>query len=138
MTINKQPIDTESAPQAIGSYSQGVLSGDWLFISGQIALDPVTALLVGEDVTTQADRVMRNIRGILAAAGGDLSNLLKVTIYLADMADFQGVDSVYSRYVSPPYPARATVAVKGLPKGALVEIEAVARIFINIDSSDDS
>jgi 2-iminobutanoate/2-iminopropanoate deaminase len=128
MTAIKKQIATDSAPQAVGSYSQAVQSGEWLFLSGQIALDPVSGLLVGESAVEQADRVLKNILAVLQAAGGDFSNLLKVTIFLVDLADFAGVDSVYSSYLKPPYPARATVGVAALPKGALIEIEAMARL----------
>ncbi len=128
MAIHKKPVATDGAPRAVGSYSQAVLSGDLLFLSGQIALDPKSAVLVGDDAPAQAHRVMRNLGAVLERAGADFGNLLKVTIYLVDLADFQAVDAVYSGYLKPPYPARATVGVAALPKGALVEMEAVARI----------
>ncbi len=129
MTDIKQPIATLSAPEAVGAYSQAIRSGEWLFLSGQIGLDPANGQLVSGGVAVQTEQIMKNIAGVLAEAGGDFSNLLKVTIYLVDMADFAGVDSVYASSLAPPFPARATVGVAALPKGALVEIECIARII---------
>ncbi|MBF0358933.1 MAG: hypothetical protein HQL70_10020 [Magnetococcales bacterium] len=129
MSDIKQPIVTTGAPEAVGAYSQAIRSGEWLFLSGQIGLDPANVQLVSGGVAVQTAQIMKNIAGVLAEAGGDFSNLVKVTIYLVDIADFSGVDAVYASYLAPPFPARATVGVAALPKGALVEIECIARIF---------
>ena len=119
-------VQTPKAPQAIGPYSQGLRVGAWLFISGQIPLDPESGIISGEDAAQQTKQVMENIGNILAASGAGFNNLVKTTIYLVDMADFAAVNKVYGNYFQPPYPARATIGVAALPKGALVEIEAVA------------
>lgn len=121
-------ISTDKAPAAIGPYSQAVQAGELLFCSGQIPLDPVTGELVGEDVAAQATQVMANIRATLAAAGAGFDDVIKSTIYLVDMADFGQVNDVYGRCFGIHKPARSTVAVKSLPRGALVEIEVVARV----------
>jgi 2-iminobutanoate/2-iminopropanoate deaminase len=119
-------ISTGRAPAAIGPYSQAVEAGGFLFTSGQIALDPGTGEMVGSDIATQAERVMENLASILEAAGCRFADVVKATIYLADMADFQEVNRIYgSRFEADP-PARATVQAAGLPKGALVEIDLVA------------
>ncbi|MBF0455997.1 MAG: hypothetical protein HQL72_14420 [Magnetococcales bacterium] len=128
MTAIKRSINSTQAPQAVGAYSQAIESGGLVFISGQIALDPASGLLIGEDTVSQARQVMENLKGIVTAAGGDWSHLVKVTIYLVDLADFQAVDALYSSYLSPPYPARATVGVAALPKGARIEIDAIAHL----------
>lgn len=122
-------VETSQAPQAIGPYSQAVQVGEWLMISGQIALLPESGLLVEGDISQQTEQVMKNIGAILAASGLGYEHWVKTTIYLVDLADFAVVNAVYARYVSPPYPARATVGVAALPKGAGVEIEAIARFF---------
>lgn len=127
-TIKKQPVATKNAPEAVGAYSQAIISGDLIFISGQIGLDPLSGVLQGEAVGEQAEQVMKNIQGVLLAAGTDFENLLKVTIYLVDLADFQKIDTIYSSYLTPPYPARATIGATALPKGAKVEIEAIASV----------
>ena len=119
-------IQTENAPQAIGPYSQAVRSGSFLFCSGQIPLDPVTQELVGGSIEEQTHRVMKNLQGVLAAAGSGFGGVLKTTVYLKNMGDFPSFNRVYESYLKPPYPARATVEVAALPKGALVEIELVA------------
>jgi 2-iminobutanoate/2-iminopropanoate deaminase len=129
MSDIKQPIATKSAPEAIGAYSQAIRSGEWLFLSGQIGLDPANGQLVSGGVVVETEQIMKNIAGVLAEAGGDFSSLVKVTIYLVNIADFAGVDSVYASSLVPPFPARATVGVASLPKGALVEIECIARII---------
>ncbi len=119
-------ISTNNAPAAIGPYSQAVKAGNMLFCSGQIPLDPITGEMVQGDIVVQAERVMVNIVAMLAAAGTELANVAKTTIYLADMGDFAAVNEVYGRYFSQHKPARSTVAVKGLPRGALLEIEVTA------------
>ena len=121
-------IITDKAPAAIGPYSQAVVAGGLLFCSGQIPLDPVSGELVSGTVEQETGRVMENLRGVLEAAGTDFDHLVKITIYLTDMADFAAVNQVYGQYFSAIKPARATVAVAALPRGARVEIEAVAEL----------
>jgi len=119
-------ISTNNTPAAIGPYSQAVKAGNILFCSGQIPLDPTSGEIVQGDIVAQAERVMENIIAMLAAAGAELTNVAKTTIYLSDMGDFVAVNEVYGRYFSQHKPARSTVAVKGLPRGALLEIEVTA------------
>ena len=118
-------IATTNAPQAIGPYSQAICSGNLIFTSGQIALQSDGSFLEG-DVTVQARQVLLNLSAVLEAGGSKLSNVIKTTIFLADMEDFQKVNSVYGEYFNEHKPARSTVAVKALPRNALVEIEAIA------------
>jgi 2-iminobutanoate/2-iminopropanoate deaminase len=122
----KQVLWTEKAPAAIGPYSQGVREGDWIFVSGQIPLDPLTGQIVQGDVAAQSERVLKNIDALLAAAGATFADVVKTTVYLTDLVDFAAVNDVYGRWFEPPYPARATVQVAALPRGALVEIDAIA------------
>ena len=119
-------VSTDQAPAAIGPYSQAVQAGNFIFTAGQIALDPGTMEMVGSDVTAQSERVLQNLGAVLEAAGCDFSNVVKATVYLADMADFAAMNEVYARYFGDHKPARAAVQAAGLPKGALVEIDAVA------------
>lgn len=119
-------VTTALAPAAVGPYSQAVQVGDWLFLSGQIPLVPETGELVTGDIEVQTRRVLENLRAVLEAAHASLASLVKTTIYLTDMADFAVVNRVYAEYLSPPFPARATVEVKALPRGARVEIEGIA------------
>lgn len=121
-------VRTEQAPEAIGPYSQAIVSGDLVFCSGQIALDPATGEVVAGDVTAQADRVLTNLAAVLSAAGASLGRVVKTTVFLADMADFAAVNEVYARRFGEHRPARATVAAAGLPKGVRVEIECIARV----------
>ena len=123
---NKQIIHTDSAPAAIGPYSQAVAYKGLLFISGQIPIDPVTKQIVPGGVTEQAVRCMENMKAILVAGEMGFENVLKTTIYLNDMGDFKAVNEVYGGYFSGEYPARATVQVAKLPLGVLVEIDAIA------------
>jgi 2-iminobutanoate/2-iminopropanoate deaminase len=124
--MTKEIISTERAPQAIGPYSQGVRAGGFIFFSGQIPLDPATGSLVEGDIAVQTERVMENIAAMLAACGLDFSAVVKSTIYLTDLTDFATVNQVYGcRFPMAP-PARSTVEVKGLPRGAGVEIEVIA------------
>jgi 2-iminobutanoate/2-iminopropanoate deaminase len=123
----KKIISTDKAPAAIGPYSQAVDSGPFLFCSGQIALDPQSGNLVGADVKAQAEQVMRNISAVLAAADMNFSHVVKTTIFLTSMNDFAAVNEVYGKHFSSHPPARSTVAVAGLPRGALVEIEVLAQ-----------
>ncbi len=124
----KRAITTEHAPQAIGPYSQAVRVGEWLFLSGQIGLDPSSGELVPGGVVAEAQRVLENLRAVLAAAGATLDDVVRTTIYLVDLADFARVNEVYGECFHPPYPARATVGVAALPRGARVEIDAIARL----------
>jgi 2-iminobutanoate/2-iminopropanoate deaminase len=123
-----QFVATGSAPKAIGPYSQATIAGGFLHTAGQIALDPVTMALDGGGVTEQTERVFANLRAILAEAGTDLGRVVKATVYLLDMADFQAMNEVYARAFGEHRPARSTVAVAGLPKGARVEIDLVAEV----------
>lgn len=121
-----QIVHTEKAPAAIGPYSQAVKAGNLLFISGQIPVDPATGLFAGEDVTSQTRQSLCNVRAILEAAGCTMADVVKTTVLLADMADFAAMNAVYAEFFPENCPARACFAVKELPKGALVEIEAIA------------
>ena len=121
-------ISTPHAPAAIGPYSQAIRAGGFLFCSGQLGLDPATGDLVAGDVAPQAEQSLRNLASVLEAAGLEFGDVVKTTIFLADMADFGTVNGVYARFVTDPPPARSTVAVATLPKGGLVEIEATARL----------
>ena len=121
-------LSTDKAPAAIGPYSQAVKCGNLLFCSGQIPLDPATGELVTNDITVQAEMVMNNIAAVLAAAGVGFDDVIKTTIYLVDMADFAAVNEVYGNCFPGHKPARSTVAVKSLPRGALLEIEVIASL----------
>ncbi len=118
-------ISTDRAPGAIGPYSQGVAAGGLLFTAGQVGADPVTGDLA-DGVQAQTERALTNLAAVLEAAGSGFEDVVKTTIFLADMDDFAAVNEVYGRTISEPFPARSTVAVRALPKGALVEIEMVA------------
>ena len=118
-------IHTSGAPAAIGPYSQAVISGNLIFTSGQIALDPETGMLVGETIAAQTHRVCKNLAAVLSAAGGSLESAVKTVCFLADMSEFATFNEVYAQYFTGK-PARSCVAVKDLPKGALVEVEVVA------------
>ena len=123
-----EALHTDGAPAAIGPYSQAVRSAGFLFTAGQIGLDPATGELVGPDVESQARRVFRNLEAVLAAAGAGFADVVKSTVYLADMADFATVNAIYAEHFDAPYPARSTVEAAGLPKGARVEIDLVAKL----------
>ena len=120
------PIHTPNAPAAIGPYSQAIQTGNMLFVSGQIPIDPATGNFAGEDITTQTRQSLTNIKNILAAAGYTMNDVVKTTVLLADIADFAAMNAVYAEYFTENKPARAAFAVKDLPRGALVEIEAIA------------
>lgn len=122
----KEVISTDKAPGAIGPYSQAIKAGGMVFCSGQIPLDPATGEFVSDNVAEQAEQVLENLSAVLAAAGCSFENVVKTTIFLADMADFTTVNEVYSRYFSDNKPARATVQAAGLPRGAKVEIDCIA------------
>lgn len=120
-------IHTDRAPTALGPYSQGIRGGDYVFCAGQVGLDPATGRLVPGGVEDQTRRALQNLSAVLEAAGTDLAHVVKTTVFLADMADFNGMNGAYAAFFTATPPARSTVAVKGLPLlGALVEIEAVA------------
>ena len=121
-------VHTEQAPAAIGPYSQATVVGNLVFTAGQIALDPATGQIVPGDVTAQTERVMRNLAAVLEAAGVSWKDVAKTTVYLQDMADFPRVNEVYGRMIGEARPARSTVQVAGLPRGVLVEIDAIAVI----------
>jgi 2-iminobutanoate/2-iminopropanoate deaminase len=118
-------ISTEKAPAAIGPYSQGIIFGDIVFTSGQIAIDPATGNIVGTSIEEQAEQVMKNLQAILAEAGTDMSKTIKTTCFLAEMADFAKFNEVYGKYFTTK-PARSCVAVKDLPKAVLCEVEVIA------------
>lgn len=122
-----QPIHTPKAPAAIGPYSQAIQAGNMVFVSGQIPVDPATGEFAGNDITTQTHQSLSNVKAILEEGGFSLSDVVKTTVLLADMGDFAAMNAVYAQFFSEPFPARAAFAVKQLPKGALVEIEAIAR-----------
>jgi 2-iminobutanoate/2-iminopropanoate deaminase len=131
----KTAIATKEAPAAIGPYSQAIRSGDMLFASGQIGLDPATGQLVPGGITEQTKRVFENIKAVLAEAGLDPVHVVKTTVYLKTMSDFAAMNEVYTSYLAPAGavpPARSTVAVAGLPKDALVEIEVIAKGFATV------
>jgi 2-iminobutanoate/2-iminopropanoate deaminase len=121
-------VSTPGAPRAIGPYSQGVRAGGFLFTAGQVGFDPATGELVDEGIAEQTERVLENLRAILRAAGLDLASVVKTTVFLVDMADFGKMNEVYARAFGDHRPARSTVAVAALPRGARVEIEAVAAL----------
>ena len=120
------PIYTPNAPAAIGPYSQAVQTGNMLFVSGQIPIDPATGAFAGEDIATQTRQSLTNISNILAAAGYTMNDVVKTTVLLAEIADFAAMNAVYAEFFTENKPARAAFAVKDLPRGALVEIEAIA------------
>lgn len=125
--MTRQAVSTTGAPSAIGPYSQGIAVDGFVFCSGQIGLDPATGELVGGGVEAQADRALRNLAAVLDAAGLAMADVVKTTLFLADIGDFGAVNTVYARHMPDPPPARSTFAVGALPKGALVEVEAIAR-----------
>ncbi len=128
MSADRQTVHAAEAPAAIGPYSHAVRSGGLLFCSGQIPLDPKTGELVPGDVRAQTRQVMENLGAVLTAGGASYASVVKTTIYLADLKDFAAVNEVYGSYFKEAAPARATVQVAGLPRGALVEIDAVALV----------
>jgi len=123
---DRKRVHTDGAPAAIGPYSQAVISGGFVFTAGQIALAPETMEMVEGGVEAQAHRVLQNLKNVLEAAGSSMSDVVKTTMYLADMADFVAVNEIYAGYFSEPFPSRSAVQAAALPKGALVEIDAIA------------
>jgi 2-iminobutanoate/2-iminopropanoate deaminase len=126
--VSKKVVHTDKAPAAIGPYSQGVIANGFLFTAGQIALDPASGQVITGGVAEQTERVLKNLTAVLESAGTSWANVLKTTVFLQDMKDFPTVNEVYARMVGEARPARSTVAVSGLPRGVLVEIEAVATV----------
>ncbi|MGY6217455.1 RidA family protein [Methylolobus aquaticus] len=123
--MTRQVIHTDQAPAAIGTYSQAIRTGDTVYLSGQIPLDPATMELVPGPIDTQIRRVLDNLQAVASAAGGDLSDIVKLNVYLTDLAHFPLVNAVMSDYFTQPYPARAAIGVASLPRGAAVEMDAI-------------
>jgi 2-iminobutanoate/2-iminopropanoate deaminase len=122
----KKAVKTEDAPAAIGPYSQGIAAGGFLFVSGQVPLDPSRGEMVSGEIEEQVERVLKNLKAILESGGAELRSVVKTTVYLSDLADFARMNEVYSRYFGADPPARSTVEVSRLPRGARVEIDAIA------------
>lgn len=122
----KQKIATQKAPAAIGPYSQGIKANGFLFLSGQVALDPASGQLVGEDIRAQTEQVLNNLQAVLEAAGSSLAAVVKTTVFLADLNDFAAMNEVYARFFPADPPARATLEAARLPREARVEIDAIA------------
>lgn len=124
-TVSKDVISTPDAPAAIGTYSQAIRAGDWVFLSGQIGLDPATGALVEGGIEAQTRRAFQNLGAVAAAAGADLDAIVKLTLYLTDLGDYAAVNELMQEFFAAPYPARAAVGVAALPRGACMEVEAV-------------
>jgi len=124
----REEISTTDAPAAVGPYSQAIRTGELVFTAGQLGIDPRSGELAGDGVAQQAERAIANLEAILVAAGSGLANLVKVTVFLADIDEWSAVNEVYARLIPEPFPARSAFAVKDLPRGARVEIEAVATV----------
>ena len=127
-SFTREAVSSDAAPRAIGPYSQAIRAGSFLFVSGQIPLDPSTGAMVDGDIGAQTHRVFANLRAILDAAGATFDNVVRTTVYLADMNDFAVVNEIYGTYFSSPAPARATVQAARLPKDARVEIDLIAAL----------
>jgi reactive intermediate/imine deaminase len=123
--MTRIPIATDQAPAAIGPYSQAVRRGGFLFLSGQIPLDPATGQIVEGDISTQTRRVFDNLRAVVGAAGGSFDDIVRVGIYVTDLNDFAAVNAVMAENFQAPFPARSTIEVSGLPRGARVEVDAI-------------
>jgi reactive intermediate/imine deaminase len=123
--MKKRAIESDRAPAAIGTYSQAIRAGGTVYLSGQIPLDPATMSLVGDDIDAQIRQVLDNLAAVTAAAGGTLDDIVKLTVYLVDLANFGRVNEIMAQYFQAPYPARAAVEVAGLPRGAAVEMDAI-------------
>ena len=124
--MDKKAIETKNAPEAVGPYSQAIRTGNFIFLSGQIGIDPQTKQLVEGGVEAQAKQIFKNIQAVLKEAGLGLQNVVKATVFLKDMADFKKVNEIYAAHFEPPYPARSAVAVKDLPLYVDIEIEVIA------------
>jgi 2-iminobutanoate/2-iminopropanoate deaminase len=126
--MSQRIVETQGAPTPVGPYSQGVMLDGWIWTSGQVALDPSTGKVVGQDAAAQADRTLQNIKAILEAGGSGLERVVRATVYLTNMDDFAAVNAVYAKYFPTAFPARVCVEVSRLPLGALVEIDVTAKI----------
>jgi 2-iminobutanoate/2-iminopropanoate deaminase len=124
--MGQKVVLTEKAPKAIGPYSQAIITGHWVFASGQIPIDPGSGEIVSGTIQEQTKQVLRNLSAVLEAAGSDLSHVVKTTVFLDSMDDFSAFNEVYASFFQEPYPARATIEVARLPKEVLIEIEAIA------------
>ena len=122
----REQVATKDAPQAIGPYSQAIKANAMVFCSGQVALDPATQQVLASDITSQTERVLNNLEGVLAAAGSSMDKVVKTTVFLKNMGDFAAMNEVYGRHFKAPFPARSTVEVSRLPKDVLVEIDVIA------------
>ncbi|HEX3408982.1 MAG TPA: RidA family protein [Candidatus Binataceae bacterium] len=122
----KKAVETQAAPKAIGPYSQAIAHGDWIFCSGQIGIDPALGTMVEGGIEAETRRVLDNLRAVLAAAGLKLTEVIKTTVFLINLADFETVNRIYGEYFNAPFPARSTVQVSALPRHARIEIEAIA------------
>ena len=127
MAETKEAIQTDAAPQAVGPYSQGIDSGELVFVSGQLPIDPATGIFPDGDIQARTRQVIRNVEAVLRKSGCDLDHVVKTTVFLVDMGDFQAMNEVYAEHFQQPYPARSVFQVGALPKGADVEMEAIAR-----------
>jgi len=128
MTMNKETISTDKAPKAIGPYAQAIKAGEFIYTAGQIPIDPQSGNLVAGGIAEQTRQVLENLKAVLEAAGSSLDKVIKATVFLKNMADFAALNEVYGEYLSKAKPARSTVAVADLPRGALVEIDLVAMV----------
>ena len=126
--MKREAIQTDSAPKALGPYSQAVRHGSMLFVSGQLGLDPVTNQLMGDDIESQIKQALANVEAICLEAGTSIQHALKLTLYLQDLSDFAAVNQALEGNLTAPYPARATIQVAGLPLGALIEIDAIIAV----------
>ena len=126
--MKREAIQTDSAPKALGPYSQAVRHGSMLFVSGQLGLDPVTNQLMGDDIESQIKQALANVEAICLEAGTSIQHALKLTLYLQDLSDFAAVNQALEANLTAPYPARATTQVAGLPLGALIEIDAIVAL----------
>jgi 2-iminobutanoate/2-iminopropanoate deaminase len=124
--MDKQVIETQNAPEAVGPYSQAIKTGNFIFLSGQIGIDPQAKKLVEGGVEAQARQIFKNVSAVLKEAGASLQNVVKATVFLKDMADFKRVNEIYAAHFDRPYPARSAVAVKELPLSVDIEIEVIA------------
>ncbi len=122
-------VHTADAPEAIGPYSQAIVTEGWIFVSGQIPIDPATGELVAGDIGVQANRVLENVRAVVETAGGAMESVVKTTVYLDDMDNFGRVNEIYARHFGEARPARATIEAGGLPRGVAVEIDVIARVI---------
>lgn len=126
VSMTRKTVSTDKAPSAIGPYSQGIAAGPWLFVSGQLGLNPETGELVGDDLASQAGQALENVKAVVEAGGCTLADVTAVEVFLTDMADFAAFNGIYAEYFDAYKPARAAVGVAALPKGAVVEVKCIA------------